>query len=234
MTKDANLMTPGLAYVPIGNNCGIGSEGFEPGNTCAKGDGGGGSSEKSKVAISKAITHEMGNTPETEWDDSDKKGVMRSVAKEVTKTYSWGNSMDRDDPSTFPPKDKPYGTISFESGTGENEFRPELKVANSFGIKDDLKSRGYGYSEREWYIAGTSSELKDEIDYLKSKGVNTKFGGSRYGKTQDVLLGQKSATRSTVAKDLIASVITGSIKEGTSKIASTISQNAETYGVEQN
>jgi hypothetical protein len=215
---------------------GSGNFGHEgrPGEVGGSGEGGGGAvSDKSKAAISKGITREVGSTPESEWDDSDKEGVMRSVARQVTKTYSWGNRMDNDDPSTFPPKDKPYGTLSFESGSDVNEFRPELKVANSYGIKDDLKSRGYGYSDREWYIAGTPPELKGEVDYLKGKGITTKFGESRFGKTQNILLGQKNAYHSTVHTDLIAAAITGSVNDGTNKIASTISQNAEKYGVEQ-
>ena len=197
------------------------------------GGGGGSISDKSRSAISKGVEHAI-STPE-KWgssDDQDKEITMKAISKEVTKTYSWGNSMDRDDPSTYPPSDKPYATISFESGTGGNDYRPELKVSNSFGIKDDLKGRGFQYSDKTWYASGSPNDLKSEVDYLQTKGVVTKFGQSRFGKTHDILLGQTSS-RSTDHTTLIKSSTIGSLDDGSAKIASQIERSASSFGIDQ-
>jgi hypothetical protein len=214
--------------------------GGEPGE--GGGSSGGGGSDKVTSAAEAGFRRygstDAGEDWPSDWDEGDKSSAFRSAAREGIKPISWREPGDPHDIATKPPVDKPYASVTFHGR--DTGYDTEISVANSYNIKDDLKSRGYKYSDREWYFSGDENDLggvKSEIDYLKSKGIVTKFGkgvGNSYHPTTiDVILGRDKPS-STSHTDFMGSLTSKTPKAGINTLTSKISSFAKQVGVDEN
>lgn len=188
-------------------------------------------SEKTNLTIMKTIKQSIGDTPESELEQVDKNSLGAGIAIELTQTYSW-KAQSYDQEGATPPRDKPYGSLYFR-GSDSSGIYLSLEVSNSFEIKDELKSRGYRYSNRIWYIGGTPEEIKSEIGYLNGRGIETKFGdGNQFDERRimvyNVLLGQ------TRKQEFTKAAMTGPVDDGIAMIVSAIQESAKIYGIKQN
>ena len=164
------------------------------------------------------------NTPEGDIPISDRNAAGIAVARGVTDTYSWRSHFVEKGVMDTP--NGPYGSIITGVNMGEGKERgAELRVENSFAIKDELKARGYKYGDGSWSKYGYANDLKPEVAHLEGKGITSKFGQPLYSKTHENLLGPG------VAKEIMS---TGNPKESGNKIAVKIQNAANSYGVKQN
>jgi len=89
---------------------------------------------------------------------------------------------------------KPKGFITADGDIEHPEKPVMIRVAKSYEIRTELKSRGYRYdgSSQEWKREVTLADFRDEIDWLKSIGAAV----SKYdGGLIEVLLTASDARR---------------------------------------
>jgi len=171
--KDANLMQPGKAYVPVGSMMeqhkhggeGSGNFGHEgrPGEVGGSGEGGGSAKpESGSGGANEGKSEGAGTGYSTRGQHTNPPATQKDVSSLATR-YPTDLYEGRGEYG------KPHGIVSVSPNDPDNA---KIAVEHSFDIKDDLKGRSYKFNgdSKTWDKSGTVDDIKKEVDYLNGKG----------------------------------------------------------------